>query len=78
MFRKLAFLVMVVCLTAGTADADLLANGDFENGTVKAAFWNGYPDGWEHGWGSNGWHHSDSGYKYDNYGITIWANDTGQ
>lgn len=77
MFRKLAFLVVAIGLSAGTADADLLANGDFESGTVKGAFSNGYPDGWEHGWGTNGWHHADSGYKYDNYGIAIWANDTG-
>jgi hypothetical protein len=77
MLRKPVFWVVALFLTAGTADANLLANGDFENGTVKAAFSNGYPDGWEHSWGTNGWHHADPGYKYDNYGIAIWANDTG-
>jgi hypothetical protein len=76
MFRKLAFLVVAIGLSAGTADADLLANGDFENGTVKGAFSNGYPDGWEQSRGSNGFHHADPGYKYDNLGITIWAPDT--
>lgn len=77
MMTKLASLLVVVCLTAGVAGANLLANGDFENGTVKAQFSNGYPDGWEHSWGANGSHHADSGYKYDNYGIVIWKNDTG-
>lgn len=55
---------------------NLLLNGDFESGTIKGHFANGYPDGWS-GWNQNGWHHSDDGYKRGNYGIAIWANDTG-
>ncbi|MBN1765318.1 MAG: glycoside hydrolase family 16 protein [Sedimentisphaerales bacterium] len=55
---------------------NLLFNGDFESGTIKGHFANGYPDGWQ-GWNENGWHHSDSGYTRDSYGIAIWANDTG-
>lgn len=52
-----------------------LVNGDFESGVRKGAFANGFPDGWS-GWGANGSHHADSGYKRDNYGIAITANDT--
>ncbi|HOQ04825.1 MAG TPA: glycoside hydrolase family 16 protein [Anaerohalosphaeraceae bacterium] len=55
---------------------NLLVNGNFESGLVKGHFANGYPDNWQ-GWGTNGWHHSDVGYRKDNYGIAIWDNDTG-
>ena len=74
MFTK--WLVIVLLLSVSVFAQDLLVNGDFESGTIKGQFSSGYPDGWE-GWGSNGWHHSDSGYKRDNYGIAIWDNDTG-
>lgn len=52
-----------------------LINGDFESGIRKGSFANGYPDGWS-GWGTNGWHHADTGYTRDHYGIAIWDNDT--
>ena len=69
-------IVFVLLFSVSVFAQNVLVNGDFESGTIKGHFINGYPDGWG-GWGSNGWHHSDSGYKRDNYGIAIWDNDTG-
>lgn len=77
MCRKLFLLLVAICLTASIASANLLANSDFESGRLRGAFSNGYPDGWEWGWGSNGSHHNDTGYKYDNWGVAIWGDDTG-
>jgi len=71
--RKILFFF---CLSAVSLSSNLLTNGDFESGVVKGHFTNGYPDGWG-GWGVNGWHHADSGYRKGGYGIAIWSNDTG-
>lgn len=67
---------LFLALSALVLGQNLLVNGDFESGEIKGRFTNGYPDGWG-GWGVNGWHHSDVGYRLDNYGIAIWDNDTG-
>jgi hypothetical protein len=69
-------IILVLALSVGSLAQNLLVNGDFENGTVKGQFSNGYPSGWT-GWSVNGWHHGDSGYKKGAYGIAIWSNDTG-
>jgi hypothetical protein len=69
-------IVFTLLFSVSVFAQNVLINGHFESGTNKGHFVNGYPEGWE-GWGSNGWHHSDSGYKRDNYGIAIWGNDTG-
>jgi len=76
MFSKWPIVVLLFSVSVSVSAQELLVNGDFESGTVKGHFVNGYPDGWE-GWNQNGWYHSDTGYKRDNYGIAIWANDTG-
>jgi beta-glucanase (GH16 family) len=68
--------ILFLCFSALSLGSNLLVNGDFESGTVKGQFTNGYPDGWN-GWGGNGWHHSDVGYRRGVYGIAIWSNDTG-
>ncbi|MHC4989194.1 MAG: family 16 glycosylhydrolase [Planctomycetota bacterium] len=70
--------VITIVLSASLTSfsQNLIINGDFESGTVKGHFANGYPDGWS-GWNQNGWHHGDSGYKRGSYGIAIWDNDTG-
>ena len=73
--KKLLFIV--VSLFSGILCAqNLIVNGDFEDGAIKGHFTNGYPDGWG-GWGADGWHHGDSGYRKDRYGIAIWGNGTG-
>lgn len=69
-------LTWLLGLTVLVQGQNLLTNGNFETGLVKGHFANGYPDGWD-GWGINGWHHADPGYRHDNYGIAIWDNDTG-
>ncbi len=73
MFYKMVLFLILPALALGV---NLVVNGDFESGEIKGRFTNGYPDGWQ-GWGTNGWHHGDAGYKRDNYGIAIWDNDTG-
>jgi len=69
-------LTWLLGLTVLVQGENLLTNGNFETGLVKGHFVDGYPDGWD-GWGTNGWHHADPGFRYDNYGIAIWDNNTG-
>jgi len=79
MKKRVILFLLVFCLAASQTHANnLLANGNFESGRIKGQFGSlgNYPDGWEHGQGNNGWHHSDVGYRYDNYGATIWSADT--
>lgn len=76
MRKFVAFLFVLTFVCSASLGAEFIANGDFESGRVKGGFSNGSPDGWFK-WGSNGSHHSDSGYRYDNYGATIWWDDTG-
>ena len=75
--KKTIVPLFLICLFSVSLFAqNLIVNGDFESGSKKGHFGNGYPDSWG-GWGSNGWHHADSGYRRDGYGIAIWGNDTG-
>ncbi len=76
MSKAIISLFFVLTLPTFMFGQNLIVNGDFESGTIKGHFANGYPEGWG-GWGVNGWHHSDAGYRRDGYGIAIWANDTG-
>lgn len=56
------------------ARANLLTNGDFEDGDT-GSLGNGVP-GWNH-WGSSGWHHNDSGAYLGTQGMKLWWNDSG-
>jgi hypothetical protein len=74
--RQITSLTALFLLSSLLYGQNLLLNGNFESGTVKGHFANGYPDNWQ-GWGTSGWHHSDLGYRKDAYGIAVWDNDTG-
>jgi hypothetical protein len=65
-----------MAVLAQNLPANLLVNGDFEQGNCD--WFGNYPPipGWTY-WGTNGWHHSDAGYKFDEKGILIWWDDVG-
>jgi hypothetical protein len=71
---------VVVCVSlgivlCGTAQANLLQNGDFEQGDV-GQLGNVTIPNWTY-WGVSGAHMSDAGYKYDTKGMLIWWDDVG-
>lgn len=64
---------IVLC---GTAHANLLVNGDFEQGNCD---WLGnHPaiDGWTY-WGTDGWHMNDAGYTMDSKAMLVWWDTVG-
>ena len=71
-----AVALFVICLCVSAMADTVIENGGFEVGPFNGNLANGYPTGWL-GWGTNGWHHADTGYKIGAYGMAIWANDTG-
>lgn len=56
------------------APANLLVNGDFENGAT-GSLGQGVP-GWGH-WGSDGWHHGDAGAVIGTKAMKFWWNSCG-
>ena len=57
-----------------TAHANLLTNGDFEDGAI-GSLGSGVP-AWGH-WGSSGWHHDDAGTYLGTKGMKLWWDDSG-
>lgn len=64
---------MALC---GVAQANLLINGGFEEGNVAWLGDGPIIPGWTY-WGTDGWHHSDEGYKLDQKGMLIWWDSVG-
>ncbi|HBG26784.1 MAG: hypothetical protein A2Y10_05510 [Planctomycetes bacterium GWF2_41_51] len=76
---KLMYVSLCVCLgvvLCGIAQANLLQNGDFEQGDV--AWLGDHPSipGWTY-WGTDGWHMSDAGYVKDAKGMLVWWDSVG-
>ncbi len=63
-----------LCVLAGSAQANLLTNGDFEDGPTQNTG-DGVP-GWST-WGFSGWHHDDAGQTLDTKAIKFWWDDAG-
>jgi glucosylceramidase len=55
--------------------ANLLTNGDFEDGNTGQVGSVSIP-GW-HSWGSNGWHHNDAGAYLGSKGMKFWWDQVG-
>jgi hypothetical protein len=77
--KKFMYVMLCVGLgivLCGTVQANLLQNGDFEEG--NAAWLGDQPviPGWTY-WGTNGWHREDAGYKYGEKDMIIWWDDVG-
>jgi glucosylceramidase len=72
-FAKSAALFMLV-LTA-LSQANLLTNGDFEDGDTGQVGSAAIP-GWN-SWGSSGWHHDDAGAVIDAKGMKFWWDQVG-
>ncbi|MFA5292184.1 MAG: PEP-CTERM sorting domain-containing protein [Phycisphaerae bacterium] len=76
---KLTKYVLCVCLglvLCGTAQANLLTNGGFEDG--DCAWLGDSPSipGWTY-WGTDGWHMNDAGYVMDSKGMLVWWDSVG-
>jgi glucosylceramidase len=68
--------VLLVVLAANfSAGANLLTNGDFEEGDTGQVGSVSIP-GWD-SWGSNGWHHNDAGRTIDTKGMKFWWDQVG-
>lgn len=70
----------MLCLIVGLlfvscVQANLLTNADFELGDL-GQMGSVSIDGWTT-WGTNGWHHDDTVYKYDGKGVKLWWDATG-
>lgn len=63
-------LVLIAC-----SQANLLINGDFENGVTGQVGSVAIP-GWSN-WGSNGWHHDDTGQVIGTKGMKFWWDQVG-
>ena len=74
MSKSLMLVVVMACLVANV-QANLLLNSGFEDGDLGCLD-SVTVDNWTT-WGSNGWHHSDTGYMYDTKGIKLWWDSTG-
>lgn len=73
------YVTLCVCLgiiLCGNARANLLVNGDFEQG--NCAFLGDGPviPGWTY-WGTQGWHMNDAGYTIGEKGMLVWWDDVG-
>ena len=64
---------VVLC---ATAQANLLINGDFEQGDCAWLGDSPVIPGWTY-WGTDGWHHNDEGYKFDDKGMLVWWDSVG-
>ncbi len=65
-------------LAVGVANANILANGGFEDADgVTHQLGSTWPDGWT-GWGPSGWHHNDASRVQDTMAIKMWWNDIWQ
>jgi hypothetical protein len=78
MMRKAGMIlgILWMAVLAQNLPANLLVNGDFEQGDCAWLGDNPAIPGWTY-WGTNGWHHSDAGYKFDEKGILVWWDDVG-
>jgi hypothetical protein len=78
MTKLMMYVVMFVSLgvLCGTAQANLLTNGNFEQGDPAWLGDNPSIPGWTF-WGTNGWHMNDAGYKFDDKGMLVWWDDVG-
>ena len=65
---------MALLVAAAPASANLLVNGDFEDG-VTGNIGDGVP-GWSV-WGASGWHHDDAGRVIDQKAVKFWWDDAG-
>ena len=61
-------------LMAGIVNANILVNGDFEDGPTNN-IGDGVP-GWLT-WGGSGWHHDDAGRVIDTKAVKFWWDDSG-
>lgn len=72
-FRDVAIvLFLAVCLSA---QANLLTNGDFEDGDTGQVGSVSIP-GWD-SWGNNGWHHDEAGRAIGTKGMKFWWDQVG-
>lgn len=72
--RRLLLTCGAVIVLAAAARAELLTNGNFEDGptgNISA----GIP-GWN-SWGGSGWHHDDAGRTLDAKAVVFWWDDAG-
>ena len=72
--RVIKLILLIFLAGCIPAWANLLVNGDFEDGDT-GSFNDGIP-GWHH-WGSSGWHHNDAGAYRGAKGMKFWWNDSG-
>ncbi|HBG27886.1 MAG: hypothetical protein A2Y10_07260 [Planctomycetes bacterium GWF2_41_51] len=72
MQSKKLIAVLVSVMMISCANANLLSNGDFEEGDTGGI--NSIP-GW-YNWGGSGWHHND-GPLLDSKGLKFWWDDAG-
>jgi hypothetical protein len=79
MAKLVMYLIVCVGLgivLCGTAQANLLQNGDFEQGNCDWLGNNPAIPGWTY-WGTNGWHMNDAGYTIGDKGMLVWWDDVG-
>ena len=74
MKKNVLTLILVVCLFSNV-QANLLLNGGFEEGDLGQLGSVTIP-GWTY-WGTDGWHHDDAGYKFDDKGLVVWWDSVG-
>ena len=72
--KKVLMLLALLAVT-GIAGADLLTNGDFEDGDTGQLGSVAIP-GWN-SWGGSGWHHDDVGAVIDTKAMKLWWDDAG-
>jgi hypothetical protein len=72
MKKRIIVMLFAVCSMVGMANANLLTNGDFEQGDTGGI--DSIP-GW-YNWGGSGWHHND-GPLLDTKGLKFWWDDAG-
>lgn len=75
MVRKFALCSIVLCMSAGMAQATILVNGGFEDGDTGQLGSVALP-GWN-SWGGSGWHHDDAGNTLDTKAMKLWWDDAG-
>jgi len=76
LYGLLAIAVGMFFLTGGlSADANLLTNGDFEDGNTGQIGVVPIP-GW-HSWGTNGWHNDDAGAVIGAKSVKFWWDQVG-
>jgi len=72
---KKVLLLMALLAVTGIASAELLTNGNFEDGDTGQVGVVAIP-GWN-SWGSNGWHNDDAGAVIDTKSMKFWWDGVG-